>query len=147
MHGVCDPSDDGFLQIWPALPTENELRRVVPRWCNRWVERPYFYPRCSLPCDWTMECCLRLATRHPVWCCASAPLSCSYCEISKLPLLSDSPTYFTDLYTLMVFKQWQILQTRSFGKFAYTITRFLPIFSFYRENIFTSSSVTFFEHS
>jgi hypothetical protein len=56
-------------QIYLPLPTENALRRVVPRWCNRWVERPYFYPRCSLPCDWTMECCTRLATRHPLLTC------------------------------------------------------------------------------
>jgi hypothetical protein len=28
-----------------------------------------------------------------MWCCASAPLSCFYRAISKLPLLYDSPTY------------------------------------------------------
>jgi hypothetical protein len=28
-----------------------------------------------------------------MWCCASAPLSCFYRKISKLPLLSDSPTH------------------------------------------------------
>jgi hypothetical protein len=30
------------------------------------------YPCCSLPCDWTMECCGRLATCHPLRACAVA---------------------------------------------------------------------------
>jgi hypothetical protein len=60
MHGACSILCN--IQRW--ISAENALRRAVPRWCNRWVERPYFYPRCSLLCDWTMECCARLATRH-----------------------------------------------------------------------------------
>jgi hypothetical protein len=37
-----------------------------------------------------MECCARLATRHPLCTCGVAR-QCR--EISKLPLLSDSPMY------------------------------------------------------
>jgi hypothetical protein len=42
-----------------------------------------------------------------MWCCMSAPLSCFYCAISKLPLPSDSPTYISCFpYTKNEF--WQI---------------------------------------
>jgi hypothetical protein len=33
-----------------------------------------------------------------MWCCTSSPFSCFYCAISKLPLLSDSPTYIYMAY-------------------------------------------------
>lgn len=34
--------------IWYSLTTESALWHVALRLCNRWVERPYIWPRCSL---------------------------------------------------------------------------------------------------
>jgi hypothetical protein len=68
------------------------------------MERPYFYSHCSLPCDRTMDCCTWLTTRHPLRTCGVARQRHSrfYRAISKLPLLSDSPTYFTVIYFIQI---------------------------------------------
>lgn len=51
-------SGDGFPQVLFAKLTEMQDGPVAEQ------ERPYVWPHCSLTVDWTMECCMRLATRY-----------------------------------------------------------------------------------
>lgn len=46
-HGVRYP------HVW--IRFHRKRHSIVPRWCNRWVERPYVWPRYSLPLDRTMR--------------------------------------------------------------------------------------------
>lgn len=43
-------------RIWWFISTEIARRSVVPWEGNRWVERPYVWPRCSLSFDCMMKC-------------------------------------------------------------------------------------------
>lgn len=58
-----------FRRFWHPLPTPG---RRCSR--NRWMERPYIWPRFSRPVDRTMECCAQLtypSSNAHSWCCSS----------------------------------------------------------------------------
>jgi hypothetical protein len=57
-----------------------------------------------------------------MWCCASAPLSCFYSAIWKLPLLSDSPRYMA--HVIWSFRAlWSLVSTQPLTEMS---TRNLP---------------------
>jgi hypothetical protein len=70
MHGassiLCQHPATDFRRFNPLCPQKMHYSALFLD------GEPYFYPRCSLPCGWTMECCTRLAAHHPLCTCGVA---------------------------------------------------------------------------
>jgi hypothetical protein len=84
-----------FRRFNPLCPQKTHysvlfLDGAIPEWSGH---TSTLVALCHMTEQWKLRAASYMSSLAHMWCCTSAPLSCFYRAISKLPLLSDSPMY------------------------------------------------------